>query len=100
MAKRLGPGGAQRVAQRPVVIVLDTTVLIYAVGADRRLRESARRLVQAIGNGTLAATTTVEVMGADNLDGLVSADRAFAAVPQLRHVDLADDDAIAALLTT
>lgn len=82
------------------MIVLDTTVLIYAVGADRRLRESAGRLVQAIGNGTLAATTTVEVMGADHLDGLVSADRTFAAVPQLRHVDLADDDAIAALLTT
>lgn len=145
------------------MIVLDTTVLIYAVGADHRLREPARQLVQAIGAGDLAATTTVEViqefahvrarrrgredaastatafasllgplvrpddqdvrrglqlfrtsptlggfdsvlaatvLGADHLDALVSADRAFAAVPQLRHVDLAADGAITSLLAT
>jgi len=44
------------------MIVLDTTVLVYAVGVDHPLREPSRQLVAAIGAGTLSATTTVEVI--------------------------------------
>lgn len=44
------------------MIVLDTTVLAYAVGAEHPLREPSRRLVAAIGDGRIAATTTVDVV--------------------------------------
>jgi uncharacterized protein len=44
------------------VIALDTTVLVYAVGAEHPLREPARELVDAIGTGAVAATTTVEAI--------------------------------------
>jgi uncharacterized protein len=44
------------------VIVLDTTVLVYAVGGDHPLREPSRRVVSAIGDGRIAATTTVDVI--------------------------------------
>lgn len=44
------------------MIVLDTTVLVYAKGAGHPLREPSRRLVAAVGNGVVAATTTVEVL--------------------------------------
>lgn len=44
------------------MIVLDTTVLVYAVGVDHPLREPSRQLVNAIGEGTVSATTTVEVI--------------------------------------
>lgn len=44
------------------MIVLDTTVLVYAVGADHSLRDSCRRLVDAVGDGRVAATTTVEAI--------------------------------------
>lgn len=44
------------------MIVLDTTVLIYAVGSEHPLREPCRRLVDAIGDGAVPATTTVEVV--------------------------------------
>jgi hypothetical protein len=44
------------------VIVLDTTVLVYAKGAEHPLREPCRDLVAAISAGDLAATTTVEVI--------------------------------------
>lgn len=44
------------------MIVLDTTVLVYAVGAAHRLREPCQRIVAAIGDGRVAATTTVEVI--------------------------------------
>lgn len=44
------------------MILLDTTVLVYAVGSDHALREPCRRLITAIGEGQLAATTTVEVI--------------------------------------
>lgn len=43
------------------LIVVDTTVLLYAVGDEHRLREPCRRLVDAVGDG-LEATTTVEVI--------------------------------------
>lgn len=44
------------------MIVLDTTVLVYAVGAEHPFREPCRRLVTAIGDGILTGTTTVEVI--------------------------------------
>lgn len=44
------------------MIVLDTTVLVYAVGTDHRLREPCRRLLRAVREGAVAATTTVEVL--------------------------------------
>ena len=44
------------------MIVLDTTVLVYAVGDDHALREPARSLVQAVEEGTVQATTSVEAI--------------------------------------
>jgi hypothetical protein len=44
------------------VIVLDTTILVYAVGADHELREPCRVMIDAIGSGRLGATTTVDVI--------------------------------------
>ncbi len=44
------------------MIVLDTTVLVYAVGRDHPLAEPCRRLVEAIGEGRVTATTTAEVI--------------------------------------
>lgn len=141
------------------MIVLDTTVLVYAKGADHPLRAPCRELVGAVGDGSLDATTTVEViqefvhvwarrrtraqaaslardyaellgplvvvgetdllhglalferfeaMGAFDavlaattiaarVDALVSADRGFATVAELRHV-VPDVDGVASLL--
>jgi hypothetical protein len=44
------------------VILLDTTVLAYAVGADHPLRDPSRWLLRAHRDGTIEATTTVEVL--------------------------------------
>ena len=44
------------------MIVVDTTVLVYAVGAEHALRQPCRQLVTAVGDGRLRATTTVEVI--------------------------------------
>jgi predicted nucleic acid-binding protein len=44
------------------MIILDTTVLVYAKGADHPFRDPCRRLISLIADGTLAATTTVEVI--------------------------------------
>jgi uncharacterized protein len=44
------------------VIVLDTTVLVYALGEEHPLREPCRAIVSAIADGSLEATTTVEVI--------------------------------------
>jgi predicted nucleic acid-binding protein len=44
------------------VIVLDTTVLVYAVGADHPFREPCQLLVRSIADGTILATTTIEVI--------------------------------------
>ena len=44
------------------MIVVDTTVLVYAVGADHRLAEPCRRIVDDVAHGRVAATTTVEVI--------------------------------------
>ena len=44
------------------MIVLDTTVLVYAVGADHQLREPCELLIRAIADGSILATTTTEVI--------------------------------------
>jgi uncharacterized protein len=44
------------------VIVLDTTVLVYAVGDEHPLKEPCRDLVEAIAEDRVEATTTVEVI--------------------------------------
>jgi len=44
------------------VIVVDTTVLVYAAGAEHPLREPCRALIQAVTEGRVEATTTVEVI--------------------------------------
>jgi predicted nucleic acid-binding protein len=44
------------------VIVLDTTVLVYAVGTDHALRDPCRRLVDVIADGQLDARTTVQAI--------------------------------------
>lgn len=44
------------------MILLDTTVLVYAVGTEHPLRDSCRRLIAAIAAGELEAGTTVEVI--------------------------------------
>lgn len=44
------------------MIVLDTTVLLYAKGAEHRLREPCRHLLEAVQEGAVSATTTVEVL--------------------------------------
>lgn len=44
------------------MIVLDTTVLVYAVGSEHPLRDSCRRLVQAALDGAIVARTTIGVI--------------------------------------
>jgi hypothetical protein len=44
------------------VIVLDTTVLVYAKGAEHPLRDPCRELIEAIADGAVEATTSVEVI--------------------------------------
>jgi predicted nucleic acid-binding protein len=44
------------------MIVLDTTVLVYAKGADHPLRASCRELIAAIAEERIEATTSAEVI--------------------------------------
>jgi predicted nucleic acid-binding protein len=44
------------------MIVLDTTVLVYAKGAEHPLRDPSRRLIAAAMDRELQATTTVEAI--------------------------------------
>lgn len=44
------------------MIVLDTTVLVYAKGADHPLRDPCRRILEAVAEGRCIATTTSEVI--------------------------------------
>jgi predicted nucleic acid-binding protein len=44
------------------MIVLDTTVLVYAKGSEHPLRGPCRDLVAAIADGAVEATTTVEAI--------------------------------------
>ena len=44
------------------MILLDTTVLAYAVGEDHPLRDPCRRVLQAHADGRVDATTTIEAI--------------------------------------
>jgi hypothetical protein len=44
------------------MILLDTTVLAYAVGADHALRDPCRQVLAAHAEGRVTATTTIEVL--------------------------------------
>jgi uncharacterized protein len=44
------------------VIVVDTTVLVYAVGTEHPLRDPSRKLIDAIVTGRVDASTTIEVI--------------------------------------
>lgn len=44
------------------MIVVDSNVLLYAVGTDHPHRDASRRLFDAVAAGSLAATTTAEVI--------------------------------------
>lgn len=44
------------------MILLDTTVLVYAVGTEHELRLPCRRILHAHGAGTIQASTTVDVI--------------------------------------
>lgn len=44
------------------MIVLDTTVLVYAVGSEHTYREPCRTLLEAVIAGEIQATTTAEVV--------------------------------------
>jgi predicted nucleic acid-binding protein len=44
------------------VILLDTTVLVYAVGSEHPLRAPSRAIVEHVVAGTVRATTTIEVI--------------------------------------
>ena len=43
------------------LIVLDTSILVYATGVEHPLRAPCRDLITAIADGTLHASTTPEV---------------------------------------
>ena len=44
------------------MIVLDTTVLVYAVGVEHPLKAPCQRLIRAIAEGEVLGTTTIEVI--------------------------------------
>lgn len=44
------------------MIVLDTTVLVYAKGASHELRDPCRALIAAVASGRVEATTSIEVI--------------------------------------
>ncbi len=44
------------------MIVIDTTVLVYAVGAEHEFREPCRALLAAVGDARIRATTTPQVV--------------------------------------
>lgn len=44
------------------MILVDTTILVYALGTDHPLRGPCREIVAAVGDGRLRATTTVDVI--------------------------------------
>lgn len=44
------------------MIVLDTTILAYGAGGDHPLRDESLTLLEAIAEGRIEATTTVEVI--------------------------------------
>lgn len=82
------------------MILLDTTVLAYAVGADHVLRPACRRLLEAHVRGDVQAATTVEVLQEfthvrsrrRSREDAVSLARSFAAMLTLISTDAADLD--------
>lgn len=44
------------------MILVDTTILVYAVGTDHQLREPCRGLLEEVRHGRARACTTVEVV--------------------------------------
>ena len=44
------------------MILLDTTILVYASGSDHLLKQPCVALIEAVADGRVAATTTVEVI--------------------------------------
>ncbi|MEJ7751941.1 MAG: type II toxin-antitoxin system VapC family toxin [Candidatus Limnocylindrales bacterium] len=44
------------------MIVLDTTILVYALGSDHPLQAPCRRLIEAVTEGRVEASTTTEVV--------------------------------------
>lgn len=44
------------------MILLDTTILVYALGSEHSLREPSRRLLAAVRDGKIVATTTIGVI--------------------------------------
>jgi hypothetical protein len=44
------------------LIVLDTTILIYALGDEHQLRDPSRALLELIRDGAVRASTTIEVI--------------------------------------
>lgn len=44
------------------MILLDTTILVYAVGADHALRDPCLQLVEWVASGSVRATTTLEAI--------------------------------------
>jgi predicted nucleic acid-binding protein len=84
------------------VILLDTTVLAHAVGADHVLRPACRRLLEAHVRGEVQAATTVEVLQEFthvrvrlrrcSREDAVDLARSFAAMLTLISTDAADLD--------
>lgn len=44
------------------MILLDTTILVYAVGGDHSLRDPCSQLLQRVASGSVRATTTLEAI--------------------------------------
>lgn len=44
------------------MILLDTTILVYAVGADHSLRSPCSQLLEWVADGSVRATTTLEAV--------------------------------------
>jgi len=68
------------------VIVLDTTVLVYAVGSEHPYRDPCRQLLferHELGCFDAVLAATAQEAGAA---ALVSADVAYGGVPRLNHV--------------
>jgi predicted nucleic acid-binding protein len=70
------------------LIVVDTTVLVYAKGADHPLRDRCRGLLEAVEAGRIAATTTAEVIQEFAHVRARRRDRADAAAMARAYVDL------------
>lgn len=67
------------------MIILDTTVLVYAIGEEHRLKQPSLQLLDVVSSGRLPASTTIEVIqefahvrarrGRDRLEAVADARR-------------------------